>query len=234
MNKITARTAAFATWAVLAFVFGVTSAVAQPTLKLVSGDVHDWGKVTPATPKLSASIKIMNTGTEELVIKKPTTSCGCTAAEPEKSSLKPGESTMLSITMDITGKSGEVSKTVTIPSNDPVSPQTVLTVKANIYSPLEVNPRMFALNQLEIGKKSSVKLEVKNTSNHVITIKAGDSFKMKLKITKPIKLKPGKTTEIEAFITPEEKGTLTAGITLVTDDKDMPTVSIKGYCNVVK
>jgi hypothetical protein len=57
---------------------------------------------------------------------------------------------------------------------------------------------------------------------------------MQLKMKKPVKIAPGKTTEIEAFVVPEEKGTITAAVTLLTDDKDMPTVTIKGFCNVIK
>lgn len=224
----------FVVAAVLAAVFGVFSAAAQPALTLVKGETLDWGKVTPATPKLSAQIELKNTGTEDLVISKPTTSCGCTVAEPEKNTLKPGETTMMTVTMDITGKSGEMTKTVNIPSNDPAQPTAVLTVMANIFTPLEVMPKLFSLNQLETGKKSSVKISLKNLATHVITVKPGECFKVSLGMKKPLKIQPGKTVEVEASVVPDQKGTMTVSAEFITDDNDLPKITVKGYCNVVK
>lgn len=215
-------------------VCGVFTAIAQPSLKLTNGDVYDWGKVTAAQTKLTAKIEIKNSGTEKLIIDKPTTSCGCTAAQPEKNVLMPNESTILTVTLDISGKSGEIAKTVVIPSNDPNNPHTTLTVKANAYSPLEVTPKMFALNQLKIGKKSAVKITITNTAKHMITVSPGRSVNIGVSMKKPVKILPGKSVEIEAFVIPQEKGMLNVAVILTTDDKEMPTVSIKGYCNVEK
>ncbi len=226
----------FSVFIILCFITLLCSApsTAQPSLKLVNGMEYNWGRVTQLNPKLTAQIEIKNEGTEELKIDKPVTSCGCTAAAPDKNTLQPGETTMMTVTLDITGKSGEIVKTVALPSNDAQNPQTTLTIKANVYAPLEVEPKMFVLNQLQRGKKSSIKISVKNISDHLVTISAGESHKMNLVLKKPIKLNPGKSVEIEAYIIPIEKETTTVNISLLTDDKEMPAITISGYCNVAK
>lgn len=210
---------------------GTFTAAAQPSIKLTNGDLFDWGKVTAKETKLTAKIEIKNAGTEKLILDKPTTSCGCTVAQPEKNELMPNESAMLTVTLDISGKSGEITKTVIIPSNDPANPQTTLTVKANVYSPLEVTPKMFVLNQLKIGKKSTIKIGLTNTAEHTITVSAGRSVNISVSMKKPVRIFPGKSAEIEAFVVPREKGTINVAIILTTDDKEMPVISVKGYCN---
>ncbi len=209
----------------------IFTAAAQPSLKLINGDEYNWGKVTAEQTKLTTQIEIKNVGTEKLIIDKPTTSCGCTAAQPDKNILMPNESAMLTVTLDISGKSGEIVKTVIIPSNDPTNPHTTLSVKAQVYSPLEVNPRIFVLNQLKTGQKSVIKITLTNTAQHTITVSTGRSVNINVSLKKPVKILPGKSAEIEAFVIPREKGTLNAAVILTTDDKEMPVISVKGYCN---
>lgn len=73
---------------------------------------------------------LTNTGKTELVIRKTIASCGCTASEPEKSNLAPGESTNINVTFNSEGRSGTQSKTITVFTNDPTSPVQYLTIKA--------------------------------------------------------------------------------------------------------
>ncbi len=73
---------------------------------------------------------LTNTGKTELVIRKTKASCGCTATEPEKSNLAPGESTNINVTFNSKDRSGTQTKTITVFTNDPTSPVQYLTIKA--------------------------------------------------------------------------------------------------------
>jgi hypothetical protein len=82
--------------------------------------------------KTNFSYKLTNMGKRDLIIHKVSSSCGCTVVNPETPILKPGESTLLHVTFDSTGKDGVQTKTVNVITNDPEKPKHVLLVRGNI------------------------------------------------------------------------------------------------------
>ncbi|MCS6895921.1 MAG: DUF1573 domain-containing protein [Bacteroidia bacterium] len=96
-----------------------------------SATEFNYGKIK-AGDKVTHEFRITNTGKKPLIIRKVKASCGCTAANPDKSELKPGESTTIKVTFDSTGRSGRDSKTVTVITNDPRQPTTNLVIQGEI------------------------------------------------------------------------------------------------------
>ncbi|MEN3041419.1 MAG: DUF1573 domain-containing protein [Bacteroidia bacterium] len=96
-----------------------------------SSTEYNYGKIK-AGEKVTHEFRITNTGKKPLIIRKVKASCGCTAANPDKSELKPGESTTIKVTFDSTGRSGRDSKTVTVITNDPRQPTTNLVIQGEI------------------------------------------------------------------------------------------------------
>lgn len=92
---------------------------------------YNFGKLKKGK-KTTFSFKYTNTGKRDLIIRKVSSSCGCAVAAPEKPILKPGESSLLTVTFDSTGKDDEQTKTVNIISNDPANPKQVLLVRGFI------------------------------------------------------------------------------------------------------
>jgi hypothetical protein len=78
------------------------------------------------------TFEFKNEGTNDLIIRKTKASCGCTASNPEKTTLKKGESSKLDIQFNSTGKKGEQHKTVTVISNDPAKSTITLNIKGNV------------------------------------------------------------------------------------------------------
>ena len=76
-----------------------------------------------------------NTGKSELVIRKTKASCGCTASKPEKMNLAAGESSIIKVDFNSAGKSGKQSKTVTVITNDPITPTITLTIAGEVEVP---------------------------------------------------------------------------------------------------
>lgn len=72
---------------------------------------------------------LKNTGKNDLHIRKTRASCGCTVATLDKEVIKPGESSKISIKFNTKGRTGSQRKTVTVITNDPRNPTSVLEVK---------------------------------------------------------------------------------------------------------
>ncbi|MBN1132788.1 MAG: DUF1573 domain-containing protein [Bacteroidales bacterium] len=75
---------------------------------------------------------LKNSGKSDLIIRKVKASCGCTAVNPEKSVIGPGESIAIKTVFNSAGKVGTQNKTVTIITNDPKNSKLILWVKGEV------------------------------------------------------------------------------------------------------
>ncbi len=73
-----------------------------------------------------------NEGKSDLIIRNVKAGCGCTATNPEKTVLSPGESSKIGIVFNTAGRNGLQQKTVEVIANDPAKPVTVLTIKGYV------------------------------------------------------------------------------------------------------
>ncbi len=94
-------------------------------------DSYNFGTVTPGQP-VEHDFTLKNEGKDPLIIRKITTTCGCTASKPEKYEIKSGESTNLKCTFDSRGKTGKQFQTITVIVNDPLQSQVVLRIIGNV------------------------------------------------------------------------------------------------------
>jgi hypothetical protein len=108
-------------------------------------------------------------GDADLKIGKPSTSCGCTVAGVKPEVLKPGEQGELSFTLNLGRNRAVLQKQITVESNDPETPRTVLTVKAD-YTPLyEITPVSYYFN-LHKGETTNVTARVTRSDGKPINI----------------------------------------------------------------
>lgn len=80
----------------------------------------------------TAVFTLTNTGRSPLEIRKVAGNCGCISAEISRSTVKPGKTAEVTVVFDTANRKGNQQKTVTIYSNDPMSPEQRLTVKGYI------------------------------------------------------------------------------------------------------
>jgi len=81
------------------------------------------------------SFMIENRGDEVLVISSAYGSCGCTVTSLETKELVPGETTSLHATLRTNGYGGlVVSKSITVASNDPETPQLTLFLTGEVLN----------------------------------------------------------------------------------------------------
>jgi len=125
--------------------------------------VYDFGS-TSLVQQLAGTFNISNTGTAPLTLGKPTTSCGCTIAALTTDKLAPGEKTELKFTMNVGNvPRGHAEKRITVPSNDPKSPTTQLTVKADIVPVFDYSPQALDVGNLHLGGSTNLVIQIKRT-----------------------------------------------------------------------
>ena len=82
--------------------------------------------------QIAHSFIISNTGKNTLYIRKLKSSCGCTAGNPEKRELEPGENTPIKATFNTHGKTGKQMRTIDVITNDPSAPKITLKITGNL------------------------------------------------------------------------------------------------------
>ena len=90
-----------------------------------------FGKISQGD-KVEHTYVLSNSGKTDLHIRKVKASCGCTAVQPEKNVIAPGESVKIKTVFNSAGKVGNQNKTVTIITNDPKKSKMILWVKGEV------------------------------------------------------------------------------------------------------
>lgn len=92
--------------------------VLSPDAPVISFEhgMYNFGKITQGE-KVQYDFKFTNTGKSPLIINEATATCGCTIPEKPKDPIKPGESGVIKVVFNSTGKMGMQDKVVTITSN---------------------------------------------------------------------------------------------------------------------
>jgi hypothetical protein len=83
--------------------------------------------------KVSNSFKLTNTGKSDLLIRNVRASCGCTAVK-HANIVKPGETTEIAVTFNSRGKSNRQNKSISVITNDPKNPTTILRIMGTVSS----------------------------------------------------------------------------------------------------
>lgn len=93
----------------------------------------DFGDIKQ-NEKVDHTFNLKNDGKSDLIIRNLKTSCGCTAVSPSKNVVPAGETVPIQVTFDTRGKSGRQNKTITVITNDPKNPTTILRISSNVLT----------------------------------------------------------------------------------------------------
>jgi len=91
----------------------------------------NFGKIEQ-NEKFEHDFVLTNTGNSTLYIRKIKASCGCTAVQPEKKQVEPGESVKIKTIFNSAGKRGNQNKNVTIITNDPKRSNLILRIRGEV------------------------------------------------------------------------------------------------------
>ncbi|QOJ15049.1 MAG: DUF1573 domain-containing protein [Planctomycetia bacterium] len=117
---------------------GVFPAIAQPKIHLSQG-LWDFGTIWHGE-KPSFTLVITNVGDQPLKITRVQPACGCTAMQPARYDLGPGEATEVVASYDSTGKQESQTSSVTIFSTDPVTPEAKFEIKGFVKRAVTMEP----------------------------------------------------------------------------------------------
>lgn len=189
---------------------------------------------------------IYNTGDDLLVIKDVKSSCGCTAALPDKKELKPGESTGVKVEFNSAKRKGQQRKHVYLTTNDPENKEIRLTFTTNILvdqsKKVTEQPRMkLSRTQHDFGTVSEGKVleldvDFKNVGKDELVVKdVKSSCGCTAALLSSKKLKPGETGKIKIELdTSDRVGKFTRTVTLYTNEPDLGQQTITLFVNVKK
>jgi len=131
---------------------------------------HDFGDVMQGE-KLTHDFVVENSGTGDLVIRKISASCGCTAGIAESAILKPGDQTKIKVSFNTAGFIGEKLKTVRAYSNDAANSSQVLMVRANVLPEITTDPDRIDLNEIVVGQGAKVQVSLRRHAGVEVGVK---------------------------------------------------------------
>ncbi len=100
---------------------------------------HNFGTISDKDI-VEHTFHLKNTGKSDLYIRKVTASCGCTAVQPSKTTIAPGDSTEIKAVFNAGGRQGNQKKAITVITNDPRHSRSVLWINALVQKSQNTNP----------------------------------------------------------------------------------------------
>lgn len=185
---------------------------------------HNFGQVIRGQV-LKYRFKFKNDGLAPLKIQGVHAACGCTAVEADKGKMyAAGESGYVDLTLDTSDFTGSMTKVVTVMTNEKITPDRTLTVRAKVFSEFEVYPPLVDFGDVltndgatKIVKVSPIKgfsLVVKKVGFSKDVLDASFAKKENDWIV-TVKLKPGLKT-----------GFFKDAIVIETNSKELPSLSV--------
>jgi Protein of unknown function (DUF1573)/Flagellar-associated PapD-like len=129
----------------------------------VETPVFDFGTVISGIP-VKHTFRVKNVGSAPLIIGAVMTSCGCTAAQPTKNTVLPGEDSDVAVTFDTRSDKGPATRTITVMTNDPKHQQLNLTLKGDVKVQVEAAPSPVAFGNVRHGTAQSRQVTITDTT----------------------------------------------------------------------
>lgn len=142
----------------------------------------DFGDIYSTTP-VPGEFVFTSAGTEDLIIERVQTTCGCTsanAAELRNSRWAPGEGGAIKFTYTPDQKPGAQAKTVNVFTNSTSNRQVTLTLKANYIPAVKTSAQFANFGRIEAGNigQSRVIIESRDPDFAFIDFDLGESAEM--------------------------------------------------------
>ena len=203
-----------------------------PRIQLVEKS-YDFGSMYQ-NEEVSHVFTFRNIGNDVLKIEKVKSSCGCTAALPQKRELHPGDETTLTVTFKSGFMRDRVTKHVYIDTNDAVEPRVTLTITATVQVEVEVSPSGLYLKALKVGETAQREVEITPVSAKSFRIlgTSADHPAVTVKRILP-PAKPGEAFKLTIQLGPiAQPGRVNAKVLVRTDLPHTPEIKIPVYARI--
>jgi uncharacterized protein YdeI (BOF family) len=191
----------------------------------------NFGKIFKGQ-KIEHVYKFENRGKGILEIRKVKTSCGCTAAILTDKIIPPDKTGEIKATFSSGSYKGNVTKSITVVSNDPNSPNYKLTISGEIIEEISVRPQNINFGSIYIGQKTDKTITVKSTTESNFKIKEITSSKPF--VSASIVENNNEEYTIKATLKDNlEIGRFSGVIYLQTDNSRQPKVQISFFGEII-
>lgn len=107
-----------------------------------------------------------NTGSGLLQVKQIVPHCGCTTAALDTTTLAPGETTGLTVFLDLKGKKGQQRIGISVESNDPKTPVYELILTGNVIPPISSDPPRIDFGVVNAGLDRTERVRVSTSRDN--------------------------------------------------------------------
>ena len=198
----------------------------QPIIK-AEEVTHDFGTVWTG-PVLVHSFTILNDGEAPLEITRVKPSCGCTIAGTYPRTIQPGESGRFPFSINTRKLRNRFRKSITISSNDPVTPQLRLTLAGECKQYVDLSPPSAHFSRIIDSKPRERVIRITNNTETPLELTlnppgADSKFTYELK-----EEEPGQKYSLYVRTGPPyEPGTWRETITLSTNIEKQKSVQVR-------
>jgi hypothetical protein len=131
--------------------------------------MHDFGHVEQGAA-VRHQFTFRNGGGLDLTIANVRASCGCVATVSAARGIPAGASGTIQVTFDTAREVGHTVRTITVDSNDPVSPVTSLTLRGEIDADVTAEPSQLYLGHVRAGQTVSTEVRVVTTHDGTVNV----------------------------------------------------------------
>jgi hypothetical protein len=191
---------------------------------------------------------LLNSGGDLLKITDVHASCGCTAANPEKNELAPGELTNIKIEFNSAGRMGKQEKYVYVKTNDPNNKELKFKFTVNVIEGSEVKdssssyaPQLYFTETqhdfgvLREGQIVDCTFKYKNTGKGILEVKnVSTSCGCTVALMSSKKLEPGQDGTLRVELdTKNHVGKMNRNITIQSNDPKEPNKILLIFANII-
>jgi hypothetical protein len=127
-------------------------APASPPQITFASPVHDFGEIEQGA-KINYAFAFSNRGAVDLTIDRMRAGCGCDATVDTERVVPPGGTAHVSVRCDTTTSFGRQRRTVSVYSNDPVTPVSVVRLVGNVRADVILSPSVFYVGRVRRGER---------------------------------------------------------------------------------
>ncbi len=205
----------------------------EPPKLTLSEESWHYGEVTP-DERPAHDFTIKNEGGEKLIIDSVYSSCPCILAELSEKEIQPGEEVSLKTIFDPTGYEGNVSKNITIKSNDPQNPEKIIKAEITVLRvpnpDIELSEQTFDLGHIAKEEMPSLDFTIFNTGDADLIIEeivTEGLFSHNLEI--PLTIPPGQQFQGQIVIDTKQlkEGNFRKAVRIMTNDPQNPGVFLR-------
>jgi hypothetical protein len=212
----------------------VTSLFSQQIEFLNPRDI-DVGKIHEGK-RIEGAIRFVVLGETPITIKNVRTSCGCTAAKPDKEVYATGDTAEVSYTIKTDGFSGNIHKSIRIDLEGAEVSNASFTIHAVISKDINITPGYLQFRQVSLDSDSSVTefFEIQNDMDLPVEIKKVTVYNDLIKVV-PEKtvIPPHKSHLFQVKLSPpKEAGKYDTRISIESDYTKRPVMYLPVFIQV--